>query len=65
MTPDVSMLKFLEMFLQMLGNFLSPKNISCFVERGRIDPFEENSTGHFDTKIYSNISIKFALKSMF
>ena len=24
--------------------------------------FEENSTGNFDAKIYSNISIKFALK---
>ena len=24
--------------------------------------FEENSTGHFDAKTYSNISIKFALK---
>ena len=26
--------------------------------------FEENSTGHFDAKIYSNISIKFALKKV-
>ena len=24
--------------------------------------FEENSNGHFDAKIYSNISIKLALK---
>ena len=26
--------------------------------------FEENSTRHFDAKIYSNISIKFALKKV-
>ena len=26
--------------------------------------FEENSTGNFDAKIYSNISIKFALKKV-
>ena len=26
--------------------------------------FEENSTGHFDAKIYSNISQKFALKKV-
>ena len=26
--------------------------------------FEENSAGHFDAKIYSNISIKFALKKV-
>ena len=26
--------------------------------------FEENSTGHFDAKIYSNNSIKFALKKV-
>ena len=41
---------------------MSAINVSCFVQRGRIDMFEENSTGHFDVKIYSNISIKFALK---
>ena len=26
--------------------------------------FEENSSGHFDAKIYSNISIKLALKKV-
>ena len=40
---------------------LSPKNV-YFVQRSRTDMFEENSTGHFDAKIYSNISIKLALK---
>ena len=30
----------------------------------KIDLFEENSTGNFDTAIYSNISIKFALKNV-
>ena len=43
---------------------LSPKNVSYFVQRSRLDMFEENSTGHFDAKIYSNISIKFALKKV-
>ena len=55
------------MILQILAYeryfyFLSPKNVSYFVQRSRIDTFEENSAGHFDAKIYSNISIKFALK---
>ena len=45
-------------------NFLSPKHVSYFVQRGRIDLFEENSSGHFDAKIYSNISRKFALKKV-
>ena len=45
-------------------NFLSAKNVSCFVQRSRINLFEENSTGHFDAKIYSNISMKFALKKV-
>ena len=43
---------------------LSPKNVSHFVQRSRIDMFEENSTGHFAAKIYPNISIKFALKKV-
>ena len=46
------------------SNFLSLKNISYFVQRNRIDLFEKNSAGNFDAKIFSNISIKFALKSM-
>ena len=46
------------------SNFLSLKNVSYFVQRNRIDLFEENSTGNFDAKIYSNISIKFALKKV-
>ena len=46
------------------SNFLSLKNVSYFVQRNRIDLFEENSTGNFDAKIYSNISIKFALKNV-
>ena len=37
-------------------------NVSCFVQRARMDLFEENSTECFDAKIYSNISTKFALK---
>ena len=57
------------MILQILAYeryfyFLSPKNVSYFVQRSRIDTFEENSAGHFDAKIYSNISIKFALKKV-
>ena len=40
------------------------KKFSYFVQRNRIDLFEENSTGTFDAKIYSNISIKFALKKV-
>ena len=44
------------------SNFLSVKNISYFVQRNRIDLFEESSTGIFGTKIYSTISIKFALE---
>ena len=46
------------------SNFLSLKNVSYFVQRNRIDLFEENSTGNFVAKIYSNISIKFALKNV-
>ena len=41
---------------------MSPKNVPYFVQGNRIGMFEENSTGDFDEKIYSNISIKFALK---
>ena len=57
------------MILQILAYeryfyFLSPKSVSYFVQRSRIDTFEENSAGHFDAKIYSNISIKFALKKV-
>ena len=44
------------------SNFFPTKNISYFVQRNRIDLFEENSTGSFDAKIYSTISIKFALE---
>ena len=43
---------------------LSQKNVSYFVQRSRIDMFEENSTRNFDAKIYPNISIKFALKKV-
>ena len=39
-----------------------PKNFSYFFQRSRVDIFEENSTGHFDAKIYSNISVKLAVK---
>ena len=68
MTPDESMLKFIEIFNKFLIyeryflKLLFPKNVSYFVQRSRIDMFEENSTGDFDAKICSNISIKFALK---
>ena len=44
------------------SNFLSLKNVSYFVQRNRIDLLEKNSTGSFDAKIYSTISIKFALE---
>ena len=67
MTPDLFMLKFIEIFNKfshMKDTLMSPKNVSCFVQRGRIDLFEENSTGHFDAKICLNISIKFALKKV-
>ena len=40
------------------------KIFSYFGQRNRIELFEENSTGTFDAKIYSNISIKFALKEV-
>ena len=55
------------MILQILAYeryfyFLSPKNVSYFIQRSRIDTFEENSAGHFDARIYSNISTKSALK---
>ena len=45
-------------------HFFSPKKCSHFVQRNRIDLFEENSTGNFDAKIYSNISMKFAFKKV-
>ena len=44
-------------------HFFFPKNV-LFVQRNRIDLFEENSTGNFDAKIYSNISMKFAFKKV-
>ena len=56
------------MFLKILKyeryflKFFVPKNFSYFFQRSRVDMFEENSNGHFDAKIYSNISIKLALK---
>ena len=41
---------------------MSLKNASYFAQINRLDLSEENSTGNFDAKIYSNISIRFALK---
>ena len=46
------------------SNILSLKNVSYFVQRDRIDLFEENCTGNFDAKIYANSLIKFASKKV-
>ena len=35
--------------------FFVPKNVSYFVQKNRIDMFKENTIGHFDAKVYSNI----------
>ena len=35
-----------------------------FCSKKQNDLFEENSTGNFDAKIYSNISMKFAFKKV-
>ena len=45
-------------------HFFFPQKCSYFVQRNRIDLFEENSTGNFDAKICSNISMKFAFKKV-
>ena len=58
------------MFLHILAYeryfiiFLPSKDVSYFIQRSRIDMFKENSTRHFDAKIYSNSSIQFALKKV-